>query len=71
LKNANSDKPLTLAFGSCYRSFLQYPTIFKMVALNDPQLWIWMGDAAYTDDLSSDLKMITSNDNSMPIEHII
>jgi phosphodiesterase/alkaline phosphatase D-like protein len=43
---------LKLAFGSCY-GLLEYSTdIFKYISRDyAPDLWIWLGDAAYTDDI--------------------
>ncbi len=47
-----TDKPyFRLAFGSCY-GLLDYRTdVFKHVNNQSPQLWMWLGDAAYTDDI--------------------
>jgi hypothetical protein len=46
---------ITLAnfsFGSCYRGFLsdRYD-IFKIINQNNPNLWVWLGDAAYVHEL--------------------
>ena len=40
---------LRLAFGSCYGIFDYKSDIFRVISLNNPHLWIWLGDAAYTD----------------------
>ena len=39
----------TIAFGSCYGIFGKKGDIFRAVSENDPGLWVWLGDAAYTD----------------------
>jgi len=38
-----------IAFGSCYGIFGKKGDIFRAVVQNDPGLWVWLGDAAYTD----------------------
>ncbi len=40
------------AFGSCFigRSSTRFD-MFKTIQKNHPQLWIWLGDAAYADNL--------------------
>lgn len=40
---------LRLAFGSCYNIFDKRNDIFDAVLAKEPNLWIWLGDAAYTD----------------------
>lgn len=43
------------SFGSCYGGFLADPNkswIFKTINKNNPQMWVWGGDAAYLDSFS-------------------
>lgn len=40
-----------IAFGSCYGLVNFYQDIFKSVNTYQPHVWIWLGDAAYTDDI--------------------
>eukprot|EP00347_Sterkiella_histriomuscorum_P018200 403346407 len=56
-----------LAFGSCYGIFDYKGDIFKTIVQNDPSLWIWLGDAAYTDQVR---KAGFTSDNSMPMDYI-
>ncbi len=38
------------AFGSCfYGYYSKRLDIFKTINENDPQMWLWLGDAAYVD----------------------
>jgi hypothetical protein len=40
-----------ISFGSCfYGRESERFDMFKVVLQNDPQLWMWMGDAAYVDE---------------------
>lgn len=40
-----------ISFGSCfYGRESERLDMFKVVLQNDPQLWMWMGDAAYVDE---------------------
>ena len=48
--NQDSNEPLRLAFGSCFRIFNFKNDIFKTINENKPHLFAWMGDAAYTDN---------------------
>lgn len=44
----NNTTMTNFSYGSCYRGFLSERfDIFKTVNLNNPQLWVWLGDAAY------------------------
>ena len=61
------DRPLTLAFGSCYRILDLKNNIFDTIGENHPHLWTWMGDAAYTDNV---LKAQWVTDNSMDLPYI-
>jgi hypothetical protein len=53
--------------------------IFRNIDDYNPHLWIWLGDAAYTDDLKSFCKNISNlianfkdkADNSMPLDHVM
>jgi len=42
---------LKIAFGSCYGMLHFMTDIFKTINQYEPNLWIWLGDAAYTDDI--------------------
>jgi phosphodiesterase/alkaline phosphatase D-like protein len=42
---------LKIVFGSCFGLFNKTSDIFKTVIENDPDLWIWLGDVTYADDL--------------------
>lgn len=44
---------LKIAFGSCYGMLHFMTDIFKTINAYDPNLWIWLGDAAYTDDVAA------------------
>ncbi len=63
----DEDRPLTLAFGSCYRILDLKNNIFDVIGQNRPHLWTWMGDAAYTDNV---LKAQWVTDNSMDLAYI-
>jgi alkaline phosphatase D len=58
---------LKFAFGSCYGWRNSTSEIFKTVTeVYDPSLWIWLGDAAYTDKKKEnyDLQYIESRFNA-------
>ena len=43
----------TFTFGSCYRGFLSSRyDIFEQINKNNPQLFIWLGDAAYVHNVT-------------------
>lgn len=51
--------------------------IFKTINQYDPHLWVWLGDAAYTDDIGKAVSkhknftlFLVSDDNSMPLEYV-
>lgn len=46
--SAQSGKSMTVAFGSCNRQNLPQP-LWDVIALNQPDLWIWLGDNIYGD----------------------
>ena len=52
--NHNNTTLQNFAFGSCFGGFLSTNKtwIFKTILKNNPQLWIWGGDAAYLDSFS-------------------
>ena len=41
------DSYLKIAFGSCYGKF--DTDIFETIAKDEPDVWIWLGDATYID----------------------
>lgn len=54
--------------------------IFKTINEYDPHLWIWMGDAAYLDDVPAalckifkyiDNGFVDKSDSSMPLEYVL
>ena len=58
---------------------LEFKTdIFKTINGYNPDIWMWLGDAAYTDDLLASCKLkkscfitiLDKKDNSMPLEHV-
>jgi hypothetical protein len=43
----------TFAFGSCFYGRLSTRLdIFKTINLHNPELWVWLGDAAYVDKVA-------------------
>ena len=61
-------RPFTLAFGSCYRILDFTNDIFSVIGREHrPDLWAWLGDAAYTDNIP---KAQWVTDNSMDLEYI-
>ena len=61
-------RPFTFAFGSCYRILDFKNDIFSVIGKeHEPDLWAWLGDAAYTDNIP---KAQWVTDNSMPLEYI-
>jgi hypothetical protein len=43
----------TFAFGSCFYGRLSTRLdIFKTILLHKPELWVWLGDAAYVDTVA-------------------
>ncbi|CDW89877.1 UNKNOWN [Stylonychia lemnae] len=71
----NEKNEIKLAFGSCYGIFDRKSDIFKTITENDPALWIWLGDAAYTDNVRLAggtkffLNILVLKDNSMPTNY--
>lgn len=57
----NFNKTLSnFSFGSCFMGFLsERDDIFKTINFNNPELWIWLGDAAYIDKIN--LNYFSSN----------
>jgi hypothetical protein len=40
------------SFGSCFKGSRGYrQDIFNTINRNDPQIWLWLGDAAYVDNM--------------------
>ncbi|CDW81812.1 UNKNOWN [Stylonychia lemnae] len=58
---------LKIAFGSCFGMLHFKNEIFKTIRDYDPNLWIWLGDAAYTDDVAAG---VYQSDNSMPVDYV-
>ena len=44
------DQLLRIAFGSCYGLWDFQSNIFESIVLDRPDVWVWLGDAAYVDD---------------------
>lgn len=44
-----------LAFGSCYGLLDYHTDIFSHVRAYKPHIWMWLGDAAYTDHIKAGL----------------
>ena len=69
-------KKFKLAFGSCYGMLDHKSDIFKSIVNYEPHMWLWLGDAAYTDDILagacifSPFTDIDKFDNSMPLEYV-
>lgn len=71
-----------IAFGSCYGLVNFYTDIFRHVNAFKPDLWVWLGDAAYTDDIMGSCKshyplrqrfdhcFVDKPDNTMPPEYV-
>lgn len=49
-------EPFRLAYGSCYGLVNFYTDIFRSVNEYQPHVWVWLGDAAYTDDIMGSCK---------------
>ena len=49
LRENKIENEINISFGSCYGLYDFKKDIFKTITSNSPQLWIWLGDAAYTD----------------------
>lgn len=54
LPSGNTGKSFKrIAYGSCYNGFMmQRMDMFKTILKADPDLFIWLGDATYVDDLA-------------------
>ena len=61
----NINKTFTnFSFGSCFLGFLSdRDDMFKTINLNNPELWIWLGDAAYIDHVN-----INYFSNNIPLD---
>ena len=51
-----------LAYGSCYGLVNFYTDIFRSINEYQPHVWVWLGDAAYTDDIMGTCKCLCLND---------
>jgi len=51
---SSSSESLSIGFGSCYGLRDNKSDIFKTIAKEDLDLWIWLGDVAYADKVGSD-----------------
>ena len=49
-------EPFRLAYGSCYGLVDFHTDIFRSVNEFSPHVWVWLGDAAYTDDIMGSCK---------------
>ena len=62
-----------LAFGSCYGGYFttnNTMNIFQTILKRNPQLWIWLGDVAYIDEVSIKIFNKTNEiNNQMDITH--
>lgn len=47
----NQSGPVRVAFGSCFNIFNYTSDIFKTIRAQRPDLWVWLGDAYYTDQV--------------------
>ena len=47
------EKGLRIAFGSCYGIYEKRSDIFDTIATDEPDLFIWLGDVAYVDNLDN------------------
>jgi len=54
--DASHRESFRIAFGSCYGLVNFYTDMFRHVNAFQPDLWIWLGDAAYTDDIMGSCK---------------
>jgi len=70
-------EPFRLAYGSCYGLVNFYTDIFRSINEYQPHVWLWLGDAAYTDDIMGSCKgligsyiMTGKGDNTMPPEFV-
>jgi hypothetical protein len=51
--NHNNFTLNNFAFGSCFQGFLSDRLdIFKSINEENPELWVWLGDATYLDNLT-------------------
>jgi hypothetical protein len=53
LKRSENQKLLKIAFGSCFGMADFMNDILKTINNYDPHLWMWLGDAAYTDNMAA------------------
>ena len=49
IKEKEESEGLRIAFGSCFKIFNMENDIFKAIMDKLPDLWVWLGDVAYTD----------------------
>ena len=47
----NQTGAVRVAFGSCFNIFNYTSDIFKTIRAQKPDLWVWLGDAYYTDQV--------------------
>jgi len=48
LNSYSKNDALRINYGACYGFKNQSNDIFKSVIANDPDVWVWLGDAAYS-----------------------
>ena len=60
------DKTIKIAFGSCYGKPGKSNNIFETIAKDEPDVWIWLGDATYIDfDKITELISDTGSDTAI------
>ncbi len=67
-----------LAFGSCYGLLDYHTDIFSHIRAYKPHIWMWLGDAAYTDHIKAGLckisltnnEWVVKSDYTMPVEYV-
>ena len=68
LKVKSNKEFIRITWGSCFGQSNLRSDIFKSIGELEPDLFIWGGDATYTDKFSS---FLTSQESGMlPIEHV-
>ena len=58
---AQSDRPFTIAFGSCYGLYEFKSSVFKTIA-DTSDLFVWLGDVAYLDTHTWYFKFSTTSE---------
>ena len=50
IPSSDDDKLLRIAYGSCYGIWDFESNAFESIVKEKPDVWVWLGDAAYVDD---------------------